>query len=327
MRIRTAIIALTFVVLIAGIWTLSSCGSGERTQLVPAWQLLDSGRYRGMGLTDPFLSWAPDSRSVIFSVFGLQSQKDTIYKWNVGEKGITAITDGASPVHISESDFLYLRKPQNEKQPPKAVFTRSLVTGKESEVMSAAKNADFWEEVTAFSYDPAQKHVIVRLTEFSDFYTPGSQVFDMNGKHLGQAEDLGSEGVMDSSPNPAGSNTALLIQAEEGKAVALQIAAKKATSGETVASGILTCVAWSPNGEILAYGRMGEVVAMRPSDHRSVVIGRFAKPDDPKDKTYVHRLIWSPSGDYLSVLIYVPDAAGDYPLIYVLDMSKFDWDR
>jgi len=107
----------------------------------------------------------------------------------------------------------------------------------------------------------------------------------------------------------------------------LQIADDTRNRGKDVASGELGAVAWSPNGSLIAYADSVEVAVVRPSDGKRIVVGRFGDTVDPQDERFVSRLSWSPNSNYLAALVYVPSQVRDYPVLYVLDMSKFKWDR
>ena len=320
MRIRIMLAILIVLVVAAGLWLAVATGPPGPVRLAPAWQLLPQESYRAMGVLDPFLSWSPDSRSLIFSVFGLGSQRDKVFRWKVGEKKLQYVTAGASPNCVTDDLFLYL------KRQPKGVYLRSLRTGKEREVAAPLKKNEFFPEVTGFAYDPQRRTIIVRMTDLTQFRTPGPEEYDLEGRLVGSVSSRLGEGIVDSSCDPRATKCAILVQEKDTVPVSLQIAEGRESRGRELASGKLNAVAWSPDGRVLAYANDKIVVAVRPQDLRRVVVARFGDPDDDSDKRYAARLIWSPNSQYLAVFLYIPDNSGDYPFYYVLDMSKLKWE-
>lgn len=321
MSIRNAALLLILVAIAAGGWALHGMVASEPTQLVPAWRLLEPQRYRGMSQLDPFVSWSPDSRSLLFSEFSYKGQTDKIYRWDVGENEITEVTSGASPNFTGKNRFIYLKKE------PKSIIERSLTTGEEKEIMPAVTGSEFWGDVAAINYNPEKNTVALRLVEITRHYTPGSEEFDMEGRWVGDIPTRMADGIVDFSGSPDGSKCAILVQESVDQPVSLQIADEGQKRGKVVATGHLGAVAWSPSGEIFAYGESTNVVAVRPGDGKRVVIGRFGAARGSSQSRHVTRLSWSPNSQYLAVLVYVPDISGDYPIIYVLDMSRFNWER
>lgn len=321
MNSRTVIVLLILIALAVGGWALFHNMSAGGERLVPAWGLLAASKYKAVSMTDPFVSWSPDSRMLVLSAYEFRSRSARIYRWNVGEKKLRPVTAGSSPNFVSVDKFLYL------KPDPKAVFLRSLSTSREHEVMPEVKKSAFWEDVTGIMYDPARKAVALRLAEFTHYYTPGSEEYDLSGKRLGDAETRTSEGILDWSRDPKSSRCALLVREQDDEPITLQIAGGQHSRGAVVASGDLGAVSWSPNGDTIAYGDSTSVIALRPSDGKCVTVGAFPDPKNPEGKRDVVRLSWSPNGQYLAAMVYVRLDGGDYPLIYVLDMSKFKWDR
>lgn len=318
---RVALILVVIIALGVGAWALYGNLTAPATQLLPTWQLTQSSRYSGIGMTDPFVSWSPDSRTVLFSVMDMRFRNDIIYRWNVGENELQRIAVGASPNFLSAREFAYL------KREPKSFVVRDLASGQEREFAPAVKRTQFWNEVTAFTYDPTAETITLRLIEATRYYTPGTEVYDTSGKRIGDVGTRLSEGIVDFSPNPDGSASALLVQETEGAPLSLQIADKGKSRGNRIMTGNLTSVAWSPDGEVIACGESVLVHALRPSDGKRLIVARFGDPDDPLEKRYVSRLSWSPDSKFLAVLLYVPSDMGDYPLIYVLSMSGLKWDR
>jgi len=323
MKTRIAVAVLIVLIAGVGIWLAVATAPPGPTRLVPAWQLLLAENYRAMGVLDPFLSWSPDSRSVIFSVFGLRSQRDKMFRWEVGEKKLQPIGAGASATYVTNDEFLYLRRE------PKAVLLCSLRSGKEREVASALKRGEFWSDVIGIAYNPKRRTIVARMAEYTQFSTPGTDEYDLTGKLISTVSTRLGEGIVDWSSDPTSGKSAILVQEKAGGPVSLQIVPKafgrNARRGREIAKGNLTSVAWSPNGRTIAYSQGKIVVAVRPDDFSRVIVARFGDPDDESDKRTAVRLIWSPNSQYLAVFVYVPSPAGDYPLYYVLDMSKLKW--
>lgn len=321
MNIRRAIIVLVAVAAAAGIWAFVRGTPKAATRLMSAWRLLPQHRYRGWSVVDPFVSWSPDSRSLLFSEFPRRARTDQIFRWKVGEKKLQFVTDGVSPNYLDNETFIYL------KTQPKAIYERSIESGKEAGVLAKVKASNFWDEVTSFTYDPERETVALRLTKFTRRYMPGTEEYDMNGSLLGDVDTCAGESVVDCSCDPNGSKCALVVQEAEGAPASLQIADRGKQEGKKIASGSIGAAAWSPADDIVAYAESTSVLVIRPSDGTKAVVARFDAPADKPDARYVCRLSWSPNGDYLAALLYVSSRTGEYPLIYVLDMSNFKWDN
>jgi hypothetical protein len=209
------------------------------------------------------------------------------------------------------------------------VLLCSLRSGKEREVASALKRGEFWSDVIGIAYNPKRRTIVARMAEYTQFSTPGTDEYDLTGKLISTVSTRLGEGIVDWSSDPTSGKSAILVQEKAGGPVSLQIVPKafgrNARRGREIAKGNLTSVAWSPNGRTIAYSQGKIVVAVRPDDFSRVIVARFGDPDDESDKRTAVRLIWSPNSQYLAVFVYVPSPAGDYPLYYVLDMSKLKW--
>lgn len=322
---RIVIILIIIAVLIAGGVLLSRARAPE-TWLVPAWQLTPAGRYSGIALTDPFVSWAPDGRSLLFSASDIKLRRDAVYQWNVGEKKLQYICNGTSPNYISNDEFVYLKKNifGSFFDKDKTLILRNLSTGEEREFAPAIKKSRFWNEVTAFTYNPARRSLILRLVEFTRYYNPGTEEYDLSGRRIGEIKTRLSEGIVDWSNAPDG-RCAALVEEKEGAPLTLQVIDKGKSRGRVLAEGQLSCVAWSPDGETIAVGESVAVSAVRPSDGKRLIVARFGDPNDPNEQRYVCRLSWSPDSRLLAVLLYTPMQTGDYLETYVLDMSNIRW--
>lgn len=316
---RLTIIILVAIAVAAGIWAYVETSSTQQVALAHAWQLTPEDGYSGTQVTDPFVSWAPDSQSLLFGYSSKVSRKDRILKWNVGEKSLKLVVEGASPNYATDDEFLYMTRE------PVALYRRSLSTGKQSEVLASIKNDPFWDDVKGFLYDPVTKTIILRLVEFTRGYFAGTEAYDMNGKRLPEPNSYKGENVLDRGYSPRGEKCAVIVEAQQDRPASLQIAAKGKDRGKEVASGTITAVAWHRTGDMVAYGEKTNVALVRPSDGRTAVVARFSPPKNKEEERFVTRLSWSPNGDYLAVFVYVSGMTGDYPLIYVLDLSKFRW--
>lgn len=317
MKNRKSLIAVVILVLLVSAIAIYNMAGTVPTDLVPAWSLVDFAQYRAIDVTDPFVSWAPDSRSLIFSQSTVKTLKKVIFKWNIGDKKLTVVADGASPNFIGENEFLYLRTD------PKAIFQRNFLTGKETEMMPEIKQSKFWHEVAGFSYVPDHKSIAVRLTSFTERELAGTLEYDLNGKSMGQYDRLVIPGVIDSSPNADKNKYALVV--DNGQSLlSLQVADKGKTQGEELATGLIGAVAWSPDAKTIAYGDAADVMLVNTDTCKRVTVGKFGK-DNIAERRNVCRLKWSPDGKYLAVMLYSSADVGDFPLIYILDMSKFSW--
>lgn len=323
MKFRKSILLLT-VLMLPVIWLIQGCGS-EKSQLLPAWQLVDAKRYRAMGQADPFVSWSPDSKSLIFAeeeLYGIVPIN--IFKWNVGDKKIKAIAQGKSPSFISSDEIIYLKVDKIKKA--QGIYKKNINTNEELEIIQNVKKNEFWDDVIGIYYNPSRKTVALSLVERTRFFSPGTEEYSMDGKLLGDVKTRMSDDIVDSSSNPDGSKCAILVQKSEYAPVSLQIAEGKNNYGKELANGGVRSVAWSPDGKYLAYNMNADVVLYNSANGSKITIGKFAanKVDDSR---FVSRLAWSPNNKYLAAMVYVPSSAGDYPLIYVLDMSKLKWNN
>jgi len=322
MPMRTSIALIVAAVVVGAI--IMGCGSDSLpTRLVPAWLLLDEGRFMSSYMTDPFASWSPDSKMLVTSLTSLKTRESEIYLWRVGGKRIESVCKGASPNFISEDEFAYL---QRDDPKTKAMYARNVATGAERKFAPALVGSEFWKETVAFTYKPREQKIILRLIEGTEFYNAGTEVYDLSGKRLGEIESRASEGIVDFSSEPNGGRSAIIVRETEAEPASLQLADGKRSRGKVIAEGRITSVGWSTDAKAIAYGDSATVVAIRPSDGKRVVIANFARPQDPNDKRYVCRLSWSPDSRYLAAYVYVPKQSGDYGLIYVLDASKIKWD-
>ncbi|MDH7600949.1 MAG: hypothetical protein QHI38_02240 [Armatimonadota bacterium] len=320
MKIRVAVTALLIAALGAAAVVYFANEPATRTQLVQAWSLLPKESYRAMGVTDPFVSWSPDSRSVVFGLYGLHSHAYKIFLWKVGDKQLEYVTAGVSPSFLSNDEIIYLKKQPSGKAA--GIFRRNLRTRSESEVAVALKNNDFFTDLTGFSYDQKHKTLQVCMVEYTRFRTPGPEEYDLNGNFVRPVSSRLGEGIVDYSFDPTGRRCAIMVRERYTRPVSLQLADGNSSRGREIARGKINAVAWSPNGSTVAYAEGKEVIALNPQTLERTVVARFGDPSDEKDGRYVARLEWSPNSRYLAAFVYVPNLAGDYPLYYVLDMSE-----
>jgi WD40 repeat protein len=324
MRMRTALILLLIVAFAVTAVVYVSSGPPGPVHLVPSWSLLPKASFRAMAVTDPFVSWSPDSRSVLLGLQDLSSFSYKIFKWDLDTKKLAYITSGVSPNFVTINEFIYLKRDTSKRA--LGIFRRDLRTGSEQEIASGLKKNELFPDVTGFAYDPTSKTITICMTEYTRFRTPGPERYDLRGNLVESVSSRQGEDIIDYSYAPDKTKCAILVRERYTRPVRLQIAKGSDSRGREIAQGHINAVAWSPNGDTIAYAQDKIVVALRPSDFKRVVVARFGDPDDQKDKRYVSRLIWSPNSRYLAVFVYVPDDHGDYPLYYVLDMSKCKWE-
>lgn len=321
MSIRNAILALVIIALAAGGFVFFTTVSGESVRLVPAWQLLEAGVYSGRAEVDPFVTWSPDSRSLLLSAFNFSADQSKIYAWRVGEEKLEIVTEGSSPNFLPDGrGFIYLKR-------QRGVFVRDLASGEQTEIAAGIKKSEFWQNASAVVYDSALERLTLRLVDYTLRYTPGTDTFDMNGAHVHSAGYKKGDDVVDACLDPKGLRRAIVVEEEEGCPQSLQIARAGSDRGKEIAcSPRIGAVDWSPDGLTIAYGDQARVVVVRPEGGGKVVVAAFPGSEKDPDVRYVSRLSWSPNGCYLAALLYVSSMHGDYPIIYVLDMSGFKWD-
>lgn len=321
MTTRKSAAILIAVAIAAGAAVAIGRSAGEPDRLVSAWQLTPAKRYRAMQVTDPFVSWAPDSRSLLMSAYTFDPLKSLVLWWKVGEKQLRLVTEGVSPNYMEDGRrFIYL------KTEPTRLFIYDLATATEEQILPELTSADPWSEAKAFTYDPERRALALRLVDYTQFYLPGTEEYTLDGRRLGPvATGLGGE-TMAVAASRSGRYRAAIVDTQRTGRLALKVREKGSGGEREVAAGYIGAVDWSPDDDVLAYGDLSSVVLFRPGDDRKVVVARFGPPPASPDNRYVSRLKWSPNGDYLAVLVYVPSEEGDYPLIYVLNMSGFRWD-
>jgi len=319
MKTKAILAAIVVIVLGVGAWAMLGGGSSVKVELVPAWQVTPPSLYTADMQVEPFVSWAPDSRSLLFAGAGSKSYRNRIYMWKLGEKQVKPVVDGTSPNFIDSDTFIYLRT-----NLPHALMKYSLSSGKEEEIAQNIKTSEFWSEVNYLTYNPEHKSIILGLSKLSPYYNPGCQEFDLTGKLIGAYRLIKDDAVLDASWEPKGSRSVAVVGSETAPAQELRLGREgKEAEGAVVATGSIGAVAWSPNGRLIAYGDGVNVNVLNPETHKTVTVARFhAVP--PNSTTCVRRLSWSPDSNSLAALDLVMDDTGGYPLIYVLDMSKLN---
>ncbi len=313
MKTRKATVILVIVALAAGLFATFG-RSGPEAVEVPIWSLLAPRAHSGYRMVDPFVSWSPDSESLLLSTYGMKSNKARVYKWEVGAKRLQHIADGISPNYLDANTFIYLF-PDSGK-----VFKRDMLTGTQERILPAPGTEDDWKTVKAVYYDPPTRRVHTRMVEYTRFEAPGTEEYDLQGKLIGSVHALTSENTPAISFDSDGKKCAAVVKA--GNKYELKICDKEIDEGRTVAAGYIGAVAWSPSAPMVAYGNNADVLIVDPESGRTRVVGRFGPAkDEQQDGRYVARLKWSPNGRYLAAMVYVPYSKGEYPMIYVLDMS------
>lgn len=316
MKTRIAVVVLIVVALAVGASVVARSTSEPKVSLVPTWQLLRPAAYRAMQVTDPFVSWAPDSRSLLFSERAYANYTDYVFLWNVGETGLDLVTKGASPNFLPDGEsFIYLTRK------PARVVKRDLDTGREVAVMPKQAGGDEWRDVVGIRYDPDNNAIATRLTEFTEFDLAGTDLYDLAGNHIGDVKIDTDSSTMRVTRDPRSKRYAAIVK-DGSRQLALQLRSDNSESVRTIATGCIGAADWSPDGSTIAYGSGADVVLYHPADGSKTIVGRFGLPRDKDDHRYVARLMWSPNSCYLAAMVYVPREGGDYPLIYVMDLSR-----
>lgn len=326
MNIHRFTIALILIALGACV-VLSGCGRSETpVNIVPAWQLTQKGGYDGSQIIDPFISWSPDSKSLLFSGCSTKSYRNAVYSWKIGEKNLKKITDGSSANYIDASTFIYM------KPAPMSIYKRNLLNGKEEEIAKEVKQSDFWDKVIGFNYNPQRRTIALRFVKYTQFYMPGNEEYDLNGKKIGDVKIDTDDTLPAISNNPVGPGVAMISRGGQDRTPVLKISSSAGKDARVITKGNLGAVEWSPDGKLVAYGDANKIGVVRPGKGEPMIIASFPDPrpdsdeaSDTPETPYVSRLSWSPDGNFLAVLFYVPDTDGNYPIIYVLDASKIEW--
>lgn len=320
MRIKILVLAtIAFGMAVLTFW---GCNKGvvEPTKLVPAWQITTSNSYDCNALVDPVASWSPDSKSLLFMAIGAKYYKNYIYQWNVGGEKITRLVAGYSPNYISNNKFLYY------KAAPKSIVEYDIASGRERQVGQNLAKSDLWAELKGFSYDPERKCLNLRFANFTRYYEPGCEAFDLTGKYIGRLCRTTGAGVLDRSDDTNADRAAFILGDLVGTNRQLRISKpEKEAKAKTLAQGSLGAVAWSPDGKIVAFADSNEVKVLRPDDGSIITVARFGKAVESANGPYVSRLIWSPNSSYIAAVELVPGEFNTFMMIYVLDMSKFVW--
>jgi WD40 repeat protein len=317
MSVRAVVIALVVIALAAGLWAAFGRGTSELTRLVPAWQLIPAASCEAESLVDPVMSWAPDSRSLLFSTASAKGYRPSILHWNVGDKRAERVVYGVSPNYVNNDIFLFLR------QSPKSVCGHSLSTGAERNMVPNLNKVDLFREVTGFSYIAARKTVQLRVSYLTQFYEPGCQEIDFTGKSLGNVARTTGDAVLDRGVDPKGARSAVIFDDPAQETRELRIAAPgEENKSKPVASGNLGAVAWSPDGQLVAFGDSNEVRLLKLGDMKIITVARFGAQPESGAGPCVSRLAWSPNGSYLAALDVIPAESISNAVLYVLDMTK-----
>lgn len=317
MKNRTTIVIPLLVALAAGLWCVSGCGPREETRLVHAWQLTPDGAYDGEPMRDPVVSWSPDSRSMVFTVVARKTYKSSVMQWNVGDERVTRVTYGGGANYVDNDTVLLYNS-----NPP-SIIERNLKTGRVRQIASDLRKIDLYREITGFTYNPVNKNLELRFSNFTRYYEPGCKAVDLAGKDLGNIPRATGDGVLDRGRDPKGGRSAVILGDLTTPAQELRISPEgQDTKGELIAAGNLGAVAWSPDGRVVAFAQANTVKTLDPKDKKIVTVARFGKLTDTGDQPYVCRLNWSPDGNYLAATEILPIEGGMVEMIYVLDMSK-----
>ena len=317
MKSKLLILLLVIIALVAGLLMLRGNSSGEEN-LVPAWQVLARPRYAAQYAIDPFVSWSPDSRSILLSAVSFRPFQSHIYCWNIGEKRLLHVTRGISPNYMPDGkSFIYL------KAVPKGIFQRDIETGAEKEICTDVKKSQFWSEITAVGYNVRRKALLMRMSGFTRYYMPGTEAYGLDGKAKGVITSNQGDDVLDYSGN--GKLIAAIIGSPDVQPTSLRICKPGKEVGKEIASGKIGAVAWQPGKDVIAYADGNEVLLARQSDGKKMIIGRFCSTGNTSDGSYICRLKWSPNADYLAAEMFVPDPKGNCLVIYVMDTSELKW--
>lgn len=317
MSARAVVVALIVIALAVGLWAGFGRVASEPVMLAPAWQLTPADAYVASTLADPVASWSPDSRSLLFYTVSAKGYKSSILRWSVGEKRAERVVYGVTPNHVDNDTFLYLQLN------PKSVRERSLVTGAEGEVVRNLREVDLWRETTGFGYNPANKSIELRISDFTQFYEPGCQAIDFMGKPAGNIPRTTGGGVLDRSFDPKSKRSAVIFGDLTQEKRELRIAAPgEEAKSKPLASGKLGAVAWCPDGQLVAFSDSNEVKLLDLSDSKIVTVARFDVQPKSGVGACVCRLVWSPNGSYLVALDVVPGEIESNAVLYVLDLSK-----
>jgi len=317
MKLKIAII-VAIIALGAIIWASVGGSKQEAVKLAPAWQLTDANGYDSGALVDPVVSWAPDSKSLLFEGIGAKYYRACVYRWRVGDKSITRLVEGFCPNYITNRKFLYLRSN------PRVVVENDLVTGRETPVAANLPKTDLWRELTGFSYNAARKSLELRFAKFTRYYEPGCEEVDLQGNYTGKVCRTTGGGILDRSDSPKGDRTAVILGDLTGDTRELRISRPgEEAKAKTLAANDLGAVAWSPDGKTIVFGDGNRVKALNPNDGSIVTVAGFPdKSEISQAAPFVCRLIWSPDSKYVAAVELVPGEANTFMMLYVLDMSK-----
>ncbi|NLN75460.1 MAG: hypothetical protein GX139_04050 [Armatimonadetes bacterium] len=314
MKIRAIVVAFIILGFAATLCSIVGCGRSEPAELVAAWQLTPSNKYSATLLVDPVVSWAADSRSLLFSIVAGSGNGFPIMHWEVGAKSAKRIVDGVCPTFISEDKFVYMTLS------PKEIVEYDMSDGGQKIVVQNFAKNDMYRDVTGFSYDPADQTYQLRVSDFTEFYQPGCVAIDSMGRQTGLVPPTTGGGVLDRSVDP-GSGRCAIIYADAGPRE-LRIADKgKEESAKPIVKGNLGAVAWSPDSSMIAFADFADVKLLDPKDNSIRIIARLGDDPYPGRSDHVCRLIWSPDNKYLAALKIVSYDQESLSVLYVLDMT------
>ena len=291
---------------------LGGCAEKIPVEYAPLYHVTKSGRYLVSYLYDPFVSFSPDSKDLVFTGVTRGVNKADVYAWRIGDKSIRKLFFGFTPNYISDDEIIYVH-PYTGK---KCIQTYNFKTGEVKEVCAKLKETDYWKEIFGISAN-GDGTFTARMCDFSKYYFAGSDICDIEGNIIGPAKrayddtsivafDIEGDKLLSVRSTGDDNVLNLVVSDKDGEG-----------NKKTVAQGKIGDAAWKPGGKIAAYADGAKVLLIDTETGEKKIIAAAPKAD----KSFVCRLKWSPDGKYLAIGVFIDEKEADYMDIYLAEIK------
>ncbi|MBP5093310.1 MAG: WD40 repeat domain-containing protein [Abditibacteriota bacterium] len=290
------------------------CGDGTPREYAKLYRVTEPNRYLVSYLYDPFVSFSPDSKTMVFYGVTRGVNKADVYTWNIGDAKTRKLFFGFTPNYISGDEIIYVHPYTGRK----CIQTYNFKTGEVKEVCPKLKESDYWKEIFGIE-SRGDGTFTTRMCDFSKYYFAGSDICDIEGNILGPVKRIYNDtsvAVYDIS----GDRAVTIRSTDNDNVLNLVVSGKDGeTDKKVIGHGKFGDAAWRPGGgSTLAVADGASVLLWDADSGEKKVIA-----DIPKgDRSFVCRLKWSPDGKYLAIGVFVDEKEADYMDIYVAEINR-----